>query len=87
MAEYSWNRKYIKKITSGLLIIGGSFLLLEHLFSFQGFDLEIVGHEYYGIGMIVVGFVLSIKWEQLPAFLKALKNHNWRKILDKGKRK
>lgn len=56
---------YYKKLTSGLLIVGGAFLMLEHLFTYDGFDLlDFFGHEYYGIGMIIIGFLLSMKWSQ-----------------------
>ena len=56
---------YYKKITSGAMIVVGSFLLIEHLFTFDGFDLlDFVGHEYYGLGLIIGGFLLMIKWYQ-----------------------
>ena len=39
--------------------------MIEHLFTYEGFDLlDFVGHEYYGLGMIIIGFLISIKWEQ-----------------------
>jgi len=79
--------KYYKKLISALLIVGGSSLLLEHLFQFGGFDLfDFFGHEYYGLAMIVIAFLLSIKWKQLPAFLDAIKNRQWIKVLDEGER-
>jgi hypothetical protein len=67
---------YYKKLTSGLLIVSGSFLILEHLFTYGGFDLfDIVGHEYYGLGMIIAGFLLSMKWHQWDELnLKNIKN-------------
>ena len=77
---------YYKKLGSGILIIGGAFLLIEHLFKFEGFDLELLGHEYFGIAMIIIAFLLSIKWKQLPAFLNAIKNRQWIKVLDEGER-
>lgn len=56
---------YYRKLLSGLLIVCGSFLLLEHLFQYGGFDLlDFVGHEYYGGGMIIAGFLISMKWSQ-----------------------
>lgn len=63
----NWNRlsPYYRKVTSGVLIVGGSFLMLEHLFEFDGFDLlDFIGHEYYGLGMIIIGLLVSMKWEQ-----------------------
>ena len=56
---------YHKKVISMLLIIGGTSLLIEHLFTWGGFDLlDLWGHEYLGFGMIIIGFLLSIKWKQ-----------------------
>ena len=78
--------EYYKKIGGGLLIVGGTFLLVEHLFQFGGFDLELVGHEWYGLAMIGGGVVLNLKWKQLPKLLKAIRERNWRAILDEGKR-
>lgn len=86
MTGYSYSIPYIKKMVSGLLIVGGTFLLLEHLFNFTGFDLEIIGHEYWGLGMIIIAFLLSIKWKQLPALLEAVKKREWKKVLDEGER-
>ena len=80
--------RYYRKLISGLLIMGGGFLLLEHLFAFEGFDIELlVGHEVYGLLMIGAGFLISLKWEQLPSFIKAIKNRDWKGILDKGERR
>jgi cytochrome b subunit of formate dehydrogenase len=87
MTGYSYSKSYIKKMISGLLIVGGSFLLLEHLFNFEGFDLEIIGHEWIGLFMIISALLLSMKWKQLPDLLKAIKNRDWKKILDEGERK
>lgn len=86
MTGYSYSIPYIKKMISGLLIVGGTFMLLEHLFNFSGFDLEIIGHEFYGMGMILIAFLLSIKWKQLPAVLEAIRKHEWKKVLDEGER-
>ena len=66
--------------------MGGSFLLIEHLFNFGGFDLEFIGHEVIGLILIGLAFVINIKWEQLPAFLKAVKDRNLKEILDEGER-
>lgn len=80
--------RYYKKLISGLLIVGGGFLLLEHLFTQEGFDVELlIGHEVYGLLLIGAGFLISLKWEQLPSFIKAVKNRDWEAILDEGKRK
>ena len=72
-------KKDYKKPVSAFLIMGGTGLLLEHLFSYNGFDLlDIEGHETYGLIMITVGFALSVKWKQWNTLnLKKLKN--WRR--------
>ena len=75
----NWKRllPYYRKVLSGLLIVGGSFLMLEHLFTFDGFDLlDWVGHEYYGLGMIIAGLLVSMKWGQWRE-LKLWKIRNW----------
>lgn len=68
-----------KKPISAFLIMGGTGLLLEHLFSYNGFDLlDIEGHETYGLIMIAVGFALSVKWKQWGTLnLKDIRN--WRR--------
>ena len=78
--------KYYKKVTGGLLIVGGTFLLMEHLFQFSGFDIELLGHEYYGLGLIAAGFAMNLKISQLKGLLKAIKEHNWHAVLDEGER-
>ena len=56
---------YYKKLISMVLIVSGSALMLEHLFEYGGFDLlDFAGHEYYGLALIGVGFLLSMKWSQ-----------------------
>jgi len=79
--------RYYKKLISGLLIIGGCFLLIEHLFTFGGFDIELLGHEWYGIGMILTGFLLMFKWSQIKDIVKAIKRKDVKGILDEGERK
>ena len=86
MTGYSYSWKYAKKMLGGLFIVGGSFLLMEHLFNFGGFDIECIGHEVIGLMLIGLAFVINIKWKQLPAFLKAIKDRNVKEILDEGER-
>ena len=78
--------KYYKKLASGGMIVVGSFLLLEHLFHFGGFDVELLGHEYYGIGLIVLGFLLSLKWEQIGDAITAWEDRKLHALLDEGER-
>lgn len=75
----NWKRlsPYYRKVISGVLIVGGSFLMLEHLFEFGGFDLlDFIGHEYYGLGAIIAGLLISMKWEQWRE-LKLWNIRNW----------
>ena len=69
-----------------LLIVGGASLMLEHLFTFEGFDLELLGHEVYGLLMIGLALFISLKWKQLPLLIKAIKAKDWIAILDQGAR-
>ena len=68
---------YYIRLLSGMLIVSGAFLMLEHLFTYEGFDLlDFMGHEYYGLGMIIIGFLISMKWSQWKSM--NLKNfRNW----------
>ena len=78
--------KYYRKLVGALLIIGGGALMIEHLFNFGGFDIEILGHEFFGIVMIVIGYLLCLKWEQIEGVMKAIKNRNLHAIFDEGER-
>ena len=69
--------EYCKKPVSVALIMGGTGLMMEHLFTFGGFDLlDFWGHEYLGLGMIVAGMMVSIKWKQWEE-LKLWNIKNW----------
>ena len=69
--------EYCKKPVSAFLIMGGAGLMMEHLFTFDGFDLlDFWGHEYVGLGMVVIGLLVSMKWAQWYE-LKLWKIRNW----------
>lgn len=69
--------EYSKKPISAFLIMGGCALMMEHLFTFGGFDLlDFWGHEYVGMGLVAAGFFLSMKWEQWDS-LDLHKFKNW----------
>ena len=70
-------KEYCKKPVSAALIMGGTGLLLEHLFTYDGYDLmDFWGHESLGMAMIIIGFLLSMKWGQWKSL--NLKNPiNW----------
>ena len=56
---------YIRKPISTALIMGGTGLMMEHLFTFDGFDLlDFWGHETLGFGLIIAGLLISTKWKQ-----------------------
>lgn len=56
---------YYKRLISLVLIVGGSALLIEHLFQYNGYDMaDWIGHDYFGMAMIIAGFLLSMKWGQ-----------------------
>lgn len=70
-------KEYCKKPVSAALIMGGTGLMMEHLFTYDGFDLlDFWGHEYLGLGMIGLGFLLSMKWHQWKE-LKLNNIRNW----------
>ena len=63
----NWGRlkPYYKNLVSLVLIVSGSALIIEHIFKYGGTDLmDWIGHEYYGLAMIIIGFLLSMKWNQ-----------------------
>ena len=68
---------YYKRLISLVFIVGGSALMIEHLFQYGGFDTaDFTGHEYYGLAMILIGFLLSMKWGQWKE-LKLWNPKNW----------
>jgi len=81
MSGYSWDRRYIRKLLGGVCIVSGGFLLLEHLFTFGHFDIEVIGHEYYGLALIIFGFLLNVDWSQLRD-IRSVKD-----LIDEGIRK
>ncbi|MCW3140613.1 MAG: hypothetical protein N2V72_00310 [Methanophagales archaeon] len=78
--------KYYRWLTSGVLLVSGFFLIVEHFVRFGGFDIELAGHEWYGLGLIILAMLLSLKWKQLPALLRAIRERDLRAILDEGER-
>lgn len=82
--SYNWRRN--RKIAGFGLFSFGVFMIIEHYFSYGGMDIEIIGHEYWGIISIIIGFILMIKDKQIPSFLKAIRKREYKKILDEGER-
>jgi len=78
--------KYYKWLVSGILMAAGNFLIFEHFIRYGGFDIELLGHEWYGLGLVLIGMLLSLKWGQLKGLYRAIRERNIRKILDEGER-
>lgn len=79
--------RYYRWLVSGVLLSSGFFLMMEHYIRFGGFDIEVIGHEWYGLGLIVLGILLSLKWRQLPTLMEAIKRRDWKTVLDEGERR
>lgn len=86
MTGYSHSFNHNKKLLGGVMLISGIFLLIEHLFTHKGFDIELIGHEWYGIALIIGAILLNLKYKQIPSIILAFKSHNLKKILDEGER-
>lgn len=75
----NWHRlkPYYKKLLATCLILSGSFLIIEHIWTFGQVDLlDVLGHESYGILMIIIAFLMMIDWGQWKSL--NLKNPiNW----------
>lgn len=75
----NWNRlkPYYLSLLSGAMIAGGAVLMIEHVITYDGFDLfDIAGHETYGLALIVGGYIVAMKWGQWRE-LKLWKLKNW----------
>ena len=47
------------------MILVGSFLIIEHIWTFGGLDLaDVIGHESLGIGLIIFVYLWNTKWSQ-----------------------
>ena len=58
-------KPYYLKLVSLCLVTSGAVLIIEHIITFGGVDLfDWIGHCHYGLAMVIVGFLLSIKWGQ-----------------------
>jgi hypothetical protein len=58
--KQKWYRlnPYYKKLISTCMIIVGTFLIVEHIWTFGRLDLlDIIGHEYHGLGLILAAFI------------------------------
>lgn len=59
-------KKEFKKLGSMILIILGTFLILEHIYTYGGIDLwDLLGHEWFGILFILAGILTANRWGRL----------------------
>jgi len=58
--KHDWS--YYKSLSALVLVAGGAVLLLEHIARYGMTEFgDIMGHETYGIIMIIAGFLLVAK--------------------------
>ena len=68
---------YYRKLISTCMISVGSFLIIEHIWTFGGLDvMDLIGHESLGLGLIIFVFLWNTKWHQLKE-LKLWNPRNW----------
>lgn len=63
----NWHKlkPYYKKLVSTCMILVGSFLIVEHIWTYGQLDvLDLIGHEFYGIGLIIIAFLWMTNWKQ-----------------------
>ncbi len=55
-------------IIGNALLLGGTFLMIEHIYSWEQFTLsDYIGHEYLGLGMFIVGSLVNMSfWGLIP---------------------
>ncbi len=55
---------YVRRLFATALVVLGAFLLGEHIYRF-GFEWwDIIGHEWLGLGCIVGGVLLAMRWKR-----------------------
>jgi len=53
---------YYRKLLASICILSSSFLLLEHIWRWDGIELlDFIGHEWYAIILFIVAIFLSAK--------------------------
>jgi hypothetical protein len=68
---------YYKKLISLCMMLVGTFLIAEHIWTYGRTDMfDVIGHEYCGLGLIVIAFVIMLDWTQWKK-LKLWKIRNW----------
>jgi hypothetical protein len=62
MTTSDW--KYVRRLYGAAMVVFGAFLLTEHIYRF-GFEWwDIIGHEYLGLGLILGGVFLTMRWKR-----------------------
>lgn len=57
---------YVRRLFGTAMVVLGAFLLGEHIYHF-GFEFyDIIGHEYLGLGFILAGIFLTMRWRREP---------------------
>lgn len=57
---------YVRRLFASALVVLGAYLLTEHIYHF-GFEFyDIIGHEYLGLGLILGGVLLAMRWTRGP---------------------
>ena len=67
-------KKEWKKLGSMSLVGVGSFLILEHIYTYGGIELvDILGHEWFGILLIITGLICANRKVSKEKWLKEAK--------------
>jgi hypothetical protein len=57
---------YVRRLFASASVVLGAYLLTEHIYRF-GFEWwDIVGHEWLGLGLVVAGVLLAMRWKRGP---------------------
>ena len=69
------HKKYLKKVFGTLAILGGTFLVVEHIWSWgEVAFFDFIGHEWLGVILIIFGIILNTNFSRarLSAELRKL---------------
>lgn len=55
---------YVRRLFATALVVLGAFLLGEHIYRFGFEPWDIIGHEYLGLGCILGGVLLAMRWKR-----------------------
>jgi len=67
-------KKEFKKLGSIILIGAGTFLIIEHIYSYGGIELvDFLGHEWIGIFLIIAGLICANRHVSKEKFIEEAK--------------